>query len=51
LIGASDQRRLALSICDEQVMTGFRRERVVLILEPDQFGFQVAYSLLKAAHL
>jgi len=32
-------------------MTGFRRQSVVLVLEPDQLGFQVAYSLLKAAHL
>jgi hypothetical protein len=50
-IGASDQRRFAFPICDEQVVTGFRRECVVLVLKPDQFGFQVAYSLLKAAHL
>ncbi len=32
-------------------MSGFGRERVILVLEPDQLGFQVAYSLLKAAHL
>lgn len=32
-------------------MTDFRSQRVVLVLEPDKFGFQVAYSLLKAAHL
>jgi hypothetical protein len=27
------------------------RERLVLFLEPDKFGFQVSYSLLEAAHL
>ncbi len=32
-------------------MTGFCRQSVVLVLEPDKLGFQVTYSLLKAAHL
>jgi hypothetical protein len=27
------------------------RERLVFFLEPDKLGFQVAYSLLEAAHL
>jgi DNA polymerase II small subunit/DNA polymerase delta subunit B len=49
--GASDKRRLALPIRDEQVVADFRRQSLVLVLEPDQLSFQVAYSLLKAAHL
>ncbi len=32
-------------------MTDFRSQCVVRVLKPDQFGFQVTYSLLKAAHL
>jgi hypothetical protein len=28
-----------------------KRERVILILKPHKLGFQVAYSLLEAAHL
>jgi len=32
-------------------VTDFRSESVVFILEPDKLGFQVAYSLLEAAHL
>ena len=27
------------------------RQRIVLFLKPDQLGFEVAYSLLEAAHL
>lgn len=45
------ERRLALPISNEQFMTDFRSQRVVLILEPNEFGLQVTYSLLKAAHL
>ena len=32
-------------------MGRLNRKCVVLFLEPDKLGFQVAYSLLEAAHL
>jgi hypothetical protein len=32
-------------------VTTLNRERVVLFLKPDKLGFEVAYSLLEAAHL
>jgi len=32
-------------------VSDLRSQRVVFILEPDKLGFQVTYSLLKAAHL
>jgi hypothetical protein len=50
--GPSGEGRLALPISDEQFFwSDFRSKRVVHVLEPDQLGLQVAYSLLKAAHL
>ena len=42
---------LALPISNEQFGADFRSKRVVHVLEPDQLSLQVAYSLLKAAHL
>jgi hypothetical protein len=47
---ASGEHGFALPSSNEQFMPDFRRQRVVLVLEPDKFGFQVTYSLLKAAH-
>ena len=32
-------------------MASLNRERVILFLKPHKLGFQVAYSLLEAAHL
>jgi len=32
-------------------VAGLNRERVILFLEPYKLGFQIAYSLLEAAHL
>jgi hypothetical protein len=32
-------------------MASLNRKRVVLFLKPHKLGFQVAYSLLEAAHL
>jgi hypothetical protein len=32
-------------------MASLNRKRVILFLKPDKLGFQVAYSLLEAAHL
>ena len=32
-------------------MASLNCERVILFLKPDKLGFQVAYSLLEAAHL
>ena len=49
--GTSGEGRLALPISNEQFGTDFRSKRVVHILEPDELSLQVAYSLLKAAHL
>lgn len=45
------KRWLALPISNEQFMPDFRSQRVVLALKPDKLSLQVAYSLLKAAHL
>jgi hypothetical protein len=46
----SGERRFA--VCDHQVLVSrIYRQRVVLFLEPDKFGFQVTYSLLQTAHL
>ena len=42
---------LALPISNEQFGADFRSKRVIHVLEPDQLSLQVAYSLLKAAHL
>ncbi len=33
------------------VVSRLRRKRVVRFLEPNEFGFQVPYTLLEAAHL
>jgi hypothetical protein len=45
-----DERGLALR--DQHVFVGrLNRERVIRRLEPNKLGFQVAYSLLKTAHL
>jgi hypothetical protein len=45
-----DERGLAFR--DQHVLVGsLNRERVILLLEPNKLGFQVAYSLLEAAHL
>jgi hypothetical protein len=49
--GTSGEGRLALPISDEQFWSDFRSKRVVHVLEPDKLSLQVAYSLLKAAHL
>jgi hypothetical protein len=47
---SSDERGLALR--DQHVLvSSLNRERVVLFLKPHKLGFQVAYSLLEAAHL
>jgi hypothetical protein len=46
----SDVRGLAFR--DQHVLVGcLNRKRVILLLEPNKLGFQVAYSLLEAAHL
>ena len=47
----SSEHGLALPISNKQFMPDFRSQRVVLVLEPNKLGFQVTYSLLKAAHL
>jgi hypothetical protein len=50
--GTSGEGRLALPISNEQFFwSDFRSKRVVHVLEPDKLSLQVAYSLLKAAHL
>jgi len=47
---SSDERGLAFR--DQHVLVGrLNRKRVILLLEPNKLGFQVAYSLLEAAHL
>ena len=35
----------------KKFLTGLRSKRVVLLLEPDELGFEITYSLLEAAHL
>jgi hypothetical protein len=35
----------------EQFLAGLRSERVVLLLEPNELGFEITYSLLEATHL
>jgi len=51
----ADQRSLderGLTFRDQHLLVAdLKRERVVLILKPHKLGFQVAYSLLEAAHL
>jgi hypothetical protein len=49
--GTSGEGRLALPISNEQFRSDFRSKRIVYVLEPDKLSLQVAYSLLKAAHL
>jgi hypothetical protein len=49
--GTSGEGRLALPISNEQFGSDFRSKRIVHVLEPDKLSLQVAYSLLKAAHL
>jgi hypothetical protein len=47
---SSDERGLAFR--DQHVLVGsLNRKRVIRLLEPNKLGFQVAYSLLEAAHL
>jgi hypothetical protein len=47
---SSDERGLAFR--DQHVLVGsHNRKRVIRLLEPNKLGFQVAYSLLEAAHL
>jgi len=47
---SSDERRFAIR--HQHVLVAcLNRERVVLFLKPHKLGFQVAYSLLEAAHL
>jgi hypothetical protein len=47
---SSDERRLAIR--NQHVLVAcLNRERVILFLKPHKLGFQVAYSLLEAAHL
>ena len=47
---SSGERRLAIR--NQHVLVRcLYRKRVVLFLEPHKLGFQVPYSLLKAAHL
>ena len=48
---APARTRLALPISNEQFRSDFRSQRIVHVLEPDKLSLQVAYSLLKAAHL
>jgi hypothetical protein len=45
-----DVRRLTVRY-QHVLVAAFNRERVVLFLKPYKLGFEVAYSLLKAAHL
>jgi hypothetical protein len=49
--GTSGEGRLALPISNEQFWSDFCSKRIVDVLEPDKLSLQVAYSLLKAAHL
>jgi hypothetical protein len=47
---SSDERWLAIRN-QHVLMADLNRERVILFLKPHKLGFQVAYSLLEAAHL
>jgi hypothetical protein len=51
VVAPSGERRLALPISDEQFFAYLSGQRIVLVLEPHQRGFQVTHSLLQAAHL
>ena len=46
----SGQRRLTVQY-EHVVLVTASRERIVLFLEPNKLGFQVANTLLKTAHL
>ena len=46
----SDVRRLAVRH-QHVLVTSLNRECVILFLKPYKLGFEVAYSLLEAAHL
>jgi hypothetical protein len=47
---SSDERGLAL-LNQHVLVSSLNRKRVILFLKPYKLGFQVAYSLLEAAHL
>jgi hypothetical protein len=47
---SSDERWLAIRN-QHVLVASLNRERVLLFLKPYKLGFQVAYSLLEAAHL
>jgi hypothetical protein len=47
---SSDVRRLAVRH-QHVLVASLNRERVILFLKPYKLGFEVAYSLLEAAHL
>jgi hypothetical protein len=49
LVLPSGQHRLAGP--NQQVIADLRGKRVLLVLEPDKLGFQVANTLLETAHL
>jgi len=49
--GPSGEGRLALPFSNEQFGSAFCSQCIVHVLEPDKLSLQVAYSLLKAAHL
>ena len=47
---SSDERVLAFPF-QHVLVSSLNRKRVILFLKPHKLGFQVAYSLLEAAHL
>ena len=47
----SGQRRLTVQYEHVVLVTAASRERIVLFLEPNKLGLQVANTLLKTAHL
>jgi hypothetical protein len=49
--GASGKRRFALPFSNKQFLAYLSGQRIILVLEPHQRGFQVTHSLLQAAHL
>ena len=46
VVAPSGERRLALPISDEQFFAYLGGQRIILVLEPHQRGFQVTHSLL-----
>lgn len=46
---SSGERRLANR--NQQVVIRLRGKHVVLLMQPGKLGFEIAYSLLQAAHL